>query len=859
VYLELELSKKMMLLRLLSWPYLRRHILRWTLTIAGIALGVAVLVAMHTANRSIFSAFDKTVDQIAGSTQLQVSAGEFGFDESVLERVQSVPEVGVAVPVIEETVDTKLPGQGSVLLLGTDMTSDRSLRDYEMKDADEAIIDDPLVFLAQPDSLMVTKEFADRNKLNVNSKIPLVTIDGEKQFTVRGIMSSAGMTQAFGGNLAIMDIYAAQHELGRGRRFDRIDLRAQNGISVDQCQAALKSALGPGFDVEPPSARGRHFEALLQSYSTGMLISSLFAIMVGMFIIYNSFAIAVTHRRTEIGILRALGATRGQIQRLFLIESISAGLVGSCLGALLGIFMAWVIASYMSRALEQMVGFAQRVNELAIDPRLILASVGIGIVTSVIAAWIPARNAALVDPVQALQKGKYHVLSAAENRRRRWMALAASLLSAACLFVSYSKPFFYAGYTLMVLTGLLLAPALTLLLSKAIRPVLRRLLPAVGTLAADSLVQAPRRTSATVSALMLSLAMVIAFGGFARSFYSALGEWMDNALNPDFFVASSSNLVRNLTFPGQTASIIESVPGVSQVQLVRNARVMYGRTPVMVIAIEIEKVGKTVHRVPVAGSVDQMNALAADGKGLIASDSFATIHTLHIGDVIPLPTPSGILKLPIVGIVRDYSDMQGSVFIDRAVYTKWWNDNTANIARVYVKRGEDLTVIRQRVNDALAGHGRLLVLTNQEVRAWIVKLLDNWFAMTYNQIAVAVLVAVLGIVNTLTVSITDRRRELGVMQAVGGSRKQIRQTIWIEAISIGVISLILGTILGAVNLYYTLGMLKRDLGGIDLDYIFPVAFALFMVPTILFAAFVAALGPAESAVRGALVEALEYE
>src|SRR3954468_21646258 len=115
----------MMMLRLLSWPYLRRHWLRWMLTLAGIVLGVAVFVATHTANRSIFSAFDKTVDQIAGTTQLQVSAGEFGFDESILERVQSIPEVAVAVPVIESTVETNIPGQGNILILGIDMTGDR--------------------------------------------------------------------------------------------------------------------------------------------------------------------------------------------------------------------------------------------------------------------------------------------------------------------------------------------------------------------------------------------------------------------------------------------------------------------------------------------------------------------------------------------------------------------------------------------------------------------------------------------------------------------------------------------------------------------------------------------------------------
>src|SRR6267154_6918030 len=169
----------MMLLRLLSWPYLRKNLLRWCLTLAGIVLGVAVFVAMHTANRSIFGAFDRTVDQIAGSTQLQVSAGEFGFDESILERVQAVPEVGIAVPVIEATVETRIPGQGSILILGIDLTGDRNLRDYALKDGDEAIIDDPLVFLAQPDSLMVTNEFAARNGFGVNSKIPLLTIEGE--------------------------------------------------------------------------------------------------------------------------------------------------------------------------------------------------------------------------------------------------------------------------------------------------------------------------------------------------------------------------------------------------------------------------------------------------------------------------------------------------------------------------------------------------------------------------------------------------------------------------------------------------------------------------------------------------------
>src|SRR5947199_2330067 len=175
------------------------------------------------------------------------------------------------------------------------------------------------------------------------------------------------MWRAFGGNLAVMDIYAAQQILGRGRRFDGMELRAKDRVTIDDGQAALKAALGPAFDVDPPSARGRHFEALLQSYSTAMMISSLFALMVGMFIIYNSFAIAVTHRRAEIGILRALGATRSQVQRLFLFESIVAGFIGSILGVVAGIAAALAIARYISVVLEAVGGVAQRVTELQID------------------------------------------------------------------------------------------------------------------------------------------------------------------------------------------------------------------------------------------------------------------------------------------------------------------------------------------------------------------------------------------------------------------------------------------------------------------------------------------------------------
>jgi putative ABC transport system permease protein len=849
----------MILLRLISWPYVRRHLLRSLLTTAGIVLGVAVFVGMHTANRSVFFAFERTVDRIAGATELQVAAGETGFPEEVLERVQAVAEVRVAVPVIEAVAGTGR-GQGNVLVLGIDMTGDRSLRDYDLESGEEAIIDDPLVFLAQPDSIMVTREFAGRNGLDINDRVALQTAVGEREFTVRGVMKAGGLASAFGGNLAVMDIYAAQAMFGRGRTFDRIDLALDDGVSIDQGRLALQAALGGGFQVEQPSARAEQFQAMLSVYSMTSTISSLFALFIGMFIIYNAFAIAVTERRSEIGILRALGASRGQIRALFLAESAMAGLAGSMAGVAFGALMARSMAGYVGGMLEGIYGVAERAEEVSADPRLVLLAVAIGLATSMIAAWIPARNAARVDPVHALQKGKYQVLSAGENRLRRVLAFVLASVAVAALFAGGSGPLFYGAYALTIVAALLMTPSVAMWVARAIRPVLRWLLPVEGALAADSLLQAPRRTSGTVAALMLALAQVIGLGGVSQSSYSSIVNWLETALNPDIFVAGSSNLSdRSFRFGPDVAEQIRRVPGVGEIQRVRSFRIEYRGTPVLVIGIELEMIGRRALKDAVAGDDQTMFAEAAAGRGLVVSENFALLQDVWLGSEVEIAAPFGTLRLPIIGVIEDWSDQQGSVFIDRATLERYWHDDTANLIRVYVAEGASVPAVRQGIFDAVAQERRLVVMTNQDVRSYILELTGQWLTLTYVQIFVAVLVAVLGIVNTLTVSIMDRRRELGVLQAVGALRSQVRRTVWMEAIAIGIVGAVLGLALGAVNLYYVLEMTVRDLSGMRLGYEFPLQIAALILPAVLLAAFVAALWPGEAAVRGSLVSALEYE
>jgi putative ABC transport system permease protein len=256
---------------------------------------------------------------------------------------------------------------------------------------------------------------------------------------------------------------------------------------------------------------------------------------------------------------------------------------------------------------------------------------------------------------------------------------------------------------------------------------------------------------------------------------------------------------------------------------------------------------------------DSMYRITAEGKGIIASQNLTQLRGYRLGQVLEIPTPGGMLKLPIVGVVDDYSDQLGSILLDRAVYMRYWKDDTVNVYRVYLKKGTSVPQAKAAILARYGKESQLFVLTNDELRDYILKLTDQWFGLTYVQIAVAVLVAILGIVNTLTVSITDRRRELGILQAVGGLKNQIRRTIWLEALCIGLVGLALGLALGGIQLYYSLEISKRDLAGIQLNYEYPVTIALLLLPTIICAALISAIGPAESAVRGSLVEALEYE
>jgi putative ABC transport system permease protein len=848
----------MRLVWLLSVPYLLRHRLRSALTLAGVALGVAVLAAMHVANQSALLAFRHTVEQIAGSSQLQILAGDSGVEESVLEQVQAVAEVGAAAPVIEAVAGVAKKGEGSLLILGIDVTSDQRIRRYDFESAEEDLIDDPLVFLAQPDSLLVSRDLAARNGLRIGSRVTLATAVGDRSFTVRGVLRAQGMATAFGGNLAVMDIYAAQRMFGRGRRFDRIEVAARDGVTKEQCVAALLAALGPGFQVESPSARREHLDTLLHAYRKTVNLASGCALLVGVFLAYTTLSVAVAQRRQEIGVLRALGASLGQVQRLFLAEGALYGAVGSALGVAAGVFAARWVGELVSGLGRSAYGIPMATPQVTVEPWLAGAIWSLGVAASGGAAYFPARQAAQVDPAQALQKGRYQ--AATPGRPAIRVGAAGALAALLCAWLGRSMAAVYAGYAIATVSLILLIPVLAPGLARLLRPLWRRLRPVEGTLAVDSLLQAPRRTAATVAALMLSVAMVIGLGGLSGANYENVMGWVDETLQADLVVTPSENLAkRDFRLPDSLVKELETVEGLASVQAVRTARIPFRSARPILIATDIRRLRDVRDQRGERRSSDEAYDLVAEGQGAFVSDTLAERQGLRRGDRFELASPRGLLRLEVADVFRDYTDQQGSIVIDRAIYRARWADDSVNVFRLYLRPGAKVEEVRSRIRERLASERSVFVLSEADLRGYVVRRVNQWYGITYVQLAIAVLVAVIGIANTMTVSILDRQRELGILQAVGAVRRQVRAAVWMEAAAIGAIGLVLGLAAGAAHIYGMLEMSRLDFTGRRLAYQYPVGVAAALVPVLLAAAVLAAAGPAEAALRGPLASKLEYE
>jgi putative ABC transport system permease protein len=847
---------------LVTFKQWRAHRLRVALTTLGIALGVAVFFAIRTGNATLLDSLRATVEKLAGKATLQITAGESGFSEKVLDTVRATPGVQLAEPVIEAMVQTAFADEGALLVLGVDTAGDHQLRDYQF-DSTRTQIADPLVFLAQPNSILLSRAFADRHGLKVGDKLPLFASDGKKEFTVQGTFKPVGVGEVFGGNVAVMDVYSAQVVFHRGRKFDRIDLMNAPEVPVEVLQQRLRAELPPGVEADRPEVRGQALENAVTAMRVGILITSFVALLVGVYIIFNSFTIAVNQRWKEIGILRAVGVEQGNISRMFLGEALLMGVIGSLVGIAAGFFLA----SAANRVMRGMVAAVYGVVSSAAPARLHLdqcaIAVALGIAASVIGAWYPARGASCLDPALALHNIEARQRESMLGWRRMSGGVFLIVAGSALVYWTPSRfglliQFVFATIVLLGLTIVL--PKLVLWSARALRPIMDWAGGSEGALAVDTMIQTPRRCAATVGALMVGLMFVFSTASYIQSYRQMIERWMNQVLNADIFVATSAMLrSTNYHFTEDLGRQIAALAGVNRVENVRFTAIPYRGDTAAVIAIEMNGfLARSQKAIEGADSRTVYDRLTR-GEGVLVSRNFATRWGVGIGNRLTLDSPTGTLERPILGFLDDYRSEKGTIFMDRALYKEFWGDDAVDFVNVDLDPGVDQMAMKREIEGLTAGSFHAFVYTNAEFKRWISSLVDQFFTLNYMQLVVAVLIAILGIVNTLLISVSERRREIGIVRAIGGLRSQIRKLVLLEAVAVAVVGVILGSVAGMLNTVFMSHTVSLVLAGYSVPFYFPWQFVLLSVPVVTAVSLAAGWWPARNAARLQVIEAIGYE
>jgi putative ABC transport system permease protein len=850
------------LLRLVSLRHILGAPLRTGLTVLGVAVGVATMVGVMSINGSVLEAFRSTVDAIAGKADLTVAGSQVGFDEAVLERVRAVPGVAHASGAMTAIVPVKgAPGE-HFYVMGVDLLDDGHFRTYEGVDRELGALSDDLEFLNSTDRMLVSERFAREHGLKVGDGFQLLTGSGPQDFVVHALIREAGPVKAFGGSVGVMDVASAQAAFGRERTLDRIDVAVDPAVGVETVQAALRAALGGAFEVERPSRRGGSVATMVRSFQMGLNLGSGVALLVGVFLVYNTIAISVVQRRREIGTLRALGATRLRIRALFTLESLVLGGVGTVLGLPLGVLVGRVAIGWVSSAISSL--YVQvNARDVTVGPLELGLGVALGVLGSGLAALRPAVVASSVAPVEALRR------DAAQGAEVGSRSLP-TVLGVGCLLLVYPASWLppplenlplggYLAVFLVLMGTTLLAPRVLRVLWRVYQRPGEALLGVSGRLAADNFARAPGRTAVPVSALAIGVAMAVCLSGFVGSFQASSHRWLEQSVPADLFLTSAARTAgsRNQPMAPDLAEPLAALPGVAQVDLVRVLPhdVLGLRAYVVSLIPEVyERYGRPQL---LEGRLPTREERLA-GR-VIISENLSRRRDLHVGSTFEMSTPTGARTYTVGAVAVDYTSDQGVVFLSREVYQAHFQDDRVDTFELYLSDPSRLDELRHTITERWGERHQLYVLSNADLREEATALIDDAFAISYAMEAVAVLLALLGVVNTLLAAVLDRTREIGLLRAVGAARSHIVRLFVGEAAFIGLSGGLIGALAGLWMGVLITQVIGSQATGWSFPYIFPTRLAVTMGIASSLCAILAGLYPARRAATLNVVEALAYE
>jgi putative ABC transport system permease protein len=846
---------------------LMAHKLRLALTALAVVLGVGFIAGTYvltdTINKTFSELFADTTQGIdvfvrsesAFESQSGSGTGDRkGMPEEVLETVRDVDGVETAVGSVSgyaQIVDKEgeaIAPQGPPTL------------GFGSPDDESAVNEDSAVRLrdgrvpSTPDEVMIDAATAESYDFSVGDSVDILFEGPKRTFEIVGIIGFGDADNLAGATLAVFELKAAQELFNKVGSLDSVEVTAADGVSAGELRNRVSAVLPDGTEAETGTAiadeQAESLQEALSFFNTALLVFGFISLFVGAFIIFNTFSIVVAQRTREFGLLRAMGATGRQILGTVLIESVIVGFLASLVGLAAGFGIAAGL-----QAMLRAFGLDLPSTGLVFQGRTAVMAMTVGVLVTLLSAIGPARRAARITPMAALRESTpQHI---AFSRRRLLVGAAVTIVGAAILgvglFGSPDNAVSYVGLgAAVIFFGVAaLSPLFAGPLARAIGAPIQGLLNVPGKLARQNSLRNPKRTASTAAALMIGLALVTMVSILGASLKASSSKILDENLKADFILTTSST--GGLAgFSPEVAEGIGEEDAIGAVASLRYGEFRIDGASKFLTATDPD----TIEDVTSLGVIEGDLADLENG-GVFLSSEVAESETLAVGDDLTMEFPSeGDTEVPVAGIYET-TDIVGSDFlISLNSYAEQYTTNLDTMVLATIAEGTSIDEGRDAIDAATSDFPNVTVENQAEFKETQSGFVDQMLGLVSALLALALIIALLGITNTLALSVFERTRELGLLRAVGMSRRQARSMIRWESVIISVIGAVLGLVVGGFFGWALVSSLADE--GIS-EFALPAGQLIAFVIAAGVAGIIAAIPPARRAARLNVLEAIATE
>jgi putative ABC transport system permease protein len=856
------------IINLMSLRHTLRKPMQSLLFVIGVAMGVATVIAIDIANDSASRAFTLSAETIAGQATHQVTGGPSGLPADLATALRALDAVEAATPVLTASVRSPDLGERPLTLLGLDPLTDAPFRDYLAAgsivtgDGEAPSVAELVVrFAALPNAIVMSGDVAARYGFAPGDRVALTIGAREREATLAFLIEAANdSTRQALDDLLLTSIANAQAFTGQPGRVTRIDLI----LPDEAAAAAVTAALPPGAVLETTAGRSGALGQIAGSFEVYLQALGLVAVIVGVFLIYNTVTFSVLQRRPTIGVLRALGASSAQVMRYILVEAGMLGLAGTLLGLVLGVVLGRLMVGLVAQTISDLY-FAVNVTSISLEPWSLLKGAAIGIGASIGTALVPALEAQRTPPVGALRRTSYEETV---TGLLPWITLAGLVLVVAGLLLltvpGLDLLFGFVALFAIVLGAALFTPLAMRVFLRLAAPVSGRLLGVIGRMAPRAVRRALSRTSVAVAALMVAVSVIVGVSLMISSFRTTVNDWLGAALDADIFVSQAGP-----TFAGSSARLepaiaerLAAVPGVARVSAAREAAVVApdypDLPPVNVLASDFDIAGENRRFAWSTVAPGPHQALLDEGAIMVSEPLALKRGITPEQPTLTLVTDRGPVTFDVLGVYYDYTSDQGTAYMSRDTYQRYFDDPFITSMAAFVAADADPAAVLDAARAALADLD-LAVQSNRELRASALEIFDRTFTITIALRLLATMVAFVGILSALMALQLEYTAEYGTMKAIGLLPGQqwlytLLQTTLMGVIA-GLMAIPTGIVMAAVLIYvinvqsfgWTMPLTIQPLEILT-------AFAVAVV-----AALLAGIVPAWTSVRMNIVEALRTE